>query len=210
MNRILISCFAIAVCIGAPFATNAQGRPSGVKRAVEKTTTATPVEPVVDVHQEFALGTGSERWTIDDPQPQSNVSFAGRSVTLTDRMVNASTTSDGEAQLLFPVSWYEPYTSQNPELKYVVVKYRNGKADSIMAEYQPDRVSMPKDKFQPHPDGKTFYSDVAVVRQNGQVYLKQVISKGHEDGSGGFFVDMVIIYRVEDTTAKTVTATRRP
>ncbi|HQR37199.1 MAG TPA: hypothetical protein PLF26_02265 [Blastocatellia bacterium] len=210
MKRILISCFAIAVCIGAPFATNAQGRsPSGVKRATDKAP-APAAQPVVDVHQAFALGTSSERWSIDDPQPSTSVTFAGRNVSLTDRMVNASTTSDGEAQLLFPVSWYEPYQSQNPELKYVVVKYRDGKAASIMAEYQPERVSLPKDQFQPHPDGKTFYSDVAVVRQNGHVYLKQVISKGHDDGNGGYYVDMIIIYEVEDTTAKTATATRRP
>jgi hypothetical protein len=213
MNRILFSCVALMVLSTAAFAVNAQGRPpAGVKRAVEKTTSPT-VAPVVDVHEAFALGTGSERWSIDDPLPSSSVTFGGRNVSIADRMINASTTSDGEDQLLFPVSWYEPYQEQNPELKYVVVKYKNGKAASIMAEYQPDRVAMPKDQFEPYPDGKSYYSNVAVVRQNGQVYLKQVVSKGHEDGAGGFYVDMIIIYRVEDTTtpkSATAATTKRP
>jgi hypothetical protein len=117
---------------------------------------------------------------------------------IADRQVNASDTADGDKQLLFPVSWFAPYQTEDPDLKYVVVKYKNGHACSIMAEYMPDRYALPRDKFQPHPDGKSFYCDMATVRQNGHAYFKQAISQGRDDGNGNLWVDMILMYCVED------------
>lgn len=196
----LLSFLAVGVCLVIPAGVEAQSKANPKARRVADKDAVTVVKPdVIDVQATFSLSTGSEKWALNDALPVGAVEFGGKRVSLDDRLVNSSVTTDGEQQLLFPVSWFEPYGSTDPELKYVVVKYRDGKAASIMAEYQPDRVSLPRETFQAHPDGRTFYSDVAVHRQDGQVYLKQVTSKGKDDGKGGLYVDMVMIYRVTDT-----------
>ncbi len=215
MKNGLLSFLAVSVCLAIPAGADAQSKPGPKARRVADNAAVDVVKPAtIDVQATFTLSTTSERWTLNDPLPAGNVDFGGKRLTFDDRMVNSSTTTDGEQQLLFPVSWFEPYSSTNPDIKYVVVKYRDGKAATIMAEYVADRVSMPREAFQPYPDGRSFYSDVAVYRQDGQVYLKQVTSKGKDDGKGGLYVDMVMIYRVQDTmpapAATKATTARKP
>lgn len=206
MKRILLLVVAVHLTVLAPSLARAQSRPA----RHETTKGAAPTQQITNIHDTFGLATPEERWSLDDALPNGAVDFAGKKLSLDDRKVNVSTNPDGERQLLYPVSWYEPYKGQNPDLKYVVVKYRDGKARQIMAEYLPNRVSMPKASFQPHPDGKSFYSDVSTVRQEGQLYFKQAISQGREDGKGGLWVDMVVMYSMEDTPAPKPTASRRP
>lgn len=198
MKNGFVSFLAVSVCLVVPVGAAAQSK-NTARRVADKNGVAVVKPAVIDVQATFSLSTASERWSLDDPLPVGQVSFGGKRLSLDDRLVNASQTNEGDAQLLFPVSWFEPYSSADPVLKYVVVKYRGGKATSIMAEYVADRFSMPRDSFQAHPDGRSFYSDVAIHRQDGQVYLKQMTSKGKDDGKGGLFVDMVMIYRVVDT-----------
>lgn len=212
MKNGTLSFFAVSVCLVVSVGANAQAKSGPTARRVADKPAVAVVKPaVIDVQATFSLSTSSERWSLNDPMPVGQVPFGGKSLSFDDRLVGASMTTEGEHQLLFPVSWFEPYGSADPAIKYVVVKYRDGKASSIMAEYVPDRVSMPRETFQAHPDGRTFYSDVAVHRQDGQVYLKQMTSKGKDDGKGGLYVDMVMIYRITDTAppaapAKGVTA----
>jgi len=208
MKRILFLALAAHMAFALPSLTSAQTR--GGRRAEPKPAPAAPV-PVaeVEIRTAFALATPAEHWALEDPMPANVVDFGGKKLSLDDRQVNASDNADGEHQLLFPVSWFEPYQDQNPDLKYVVVKYKNGKACSIMAEYLPNRISMPRATFQAHPDGKSYYSDVATVRQEGHVYYKQAISQGKDDGKGGLWVDMIVMYCMEDKTSKP-TASRRP
>lgn len=201
----LLSILVVSLCLAAPAGAGAQSRPGPQgRRVVDKEVKPAVVEAkpviVVDIPSTFSLSTGSERWALDDPLPAQSVDFSGQRMSFTDRQVNASVSSDGADQLLFPVSWFPRYSDVNPDVKYVVVKYKDGKAYQIMAEYLPERQSMPKESFQLYPDGKSFYSNVSVVRQDGQVYLKQVTSKGVDDGKGGYYLDMLIIYRVEDKT----------
>lgn len=213
MKNGLLSFLAVSVCLAVPLGVDAQSKTAPKARRVADKDVVTVVKPeAVDVRATFSLATSSEKWALNDPVPVGNVDFAGKRLTFDDRLVNSSMTTDGEQQLLFPVSWFEPYGSADPDIKYVVVKYRDGKAASIMAEYVADRVSLPRESFQAHPDGRTFYSDVAVYRQDGQVYLKQVTSKGKDDGKGGLFVDVVMIYRVQDTApaVKATTARKTP
>jgi hypothetical protein len=208
MKRILFLALAAHLAFALPSLASAQTR--GGKRVDTRPAPAAPAPaPEVDIHSAFALATPAERWALEDPMPASVVDFGGKKISLDDRQVNASDNSDGEHQLLFPVSWFEPYQSQNPDLKYVVVKYKDGKACSIMAEYLPNRLSMPRASFQPHPDGKSFYSDVSTVRQEGHIYYKQAISQGKDDGKGGLWVDMVVMYCMDDTTSKPAVA-RKP
>ena len=208
MKRILFLALAAHVAFAAPSLAGAQTR--GGKRVDPKPAPAVAVPaPEVDIRSAFVLRTPAEHWALDDPMPASTVDFGGKKISLDDRQVNSSDNSDGEHQILYPVSWFEPYQSQNPDLKYVVVKYKDGKACSIMAEYLPNRVSMPRTSFQPHPDGKSFYSDVATVRQEGHIYFKQAISQGKDDGKGGLFVDMVVMYCQDDKTSKPAVA-RKP
>ena len=211
MKNGLLSFLAVSVCLAIPAGAAAQSKTEPKARRVADKDAVAVVKPaVIDVRATFSLSTNTERWTLNDPLPTGNVEFGGKRLTFDDRQVNSSMTTDGEQQLLFPVSWFEPYGSADPEIKYVVVKYRDGKAATIMAEYVADRVSLPRESFQAHPDGRTFYSDVAVYRQDGQVYLKQVTSKGKDDGKGGLFVDMIMIYRVQDTMpAPTVAAGKK-
>jgi hypothetical protein len=167
---------------------------------------APKAEPVkapdpVDIRATFGLTTPSEQWALEDPMPERSVKFGDKQISIDERMVNVSASSDGQRQYLFPVSWFEPYQSTNPDIKYVVVKYKNGRACSIMAEYLPNRLALPKAEFQAHPDGKTYYSDVAIVRHEGHLYLKQAISQGKDDGRGGLWVDMMVMYCTEDKSA---------
>ncbi|MCC6745958.1 MAG: hypothetical protein IT175_19000 [Acidobacteria bacterium] len=201
MRNGILSFFAVSVCLAVSAGANAQSKSGATARRVADKPAVSVVKPaVIDVKTTFSLSTPSENWSLDDPMPVGQVQFGTQRLSLDDRMINSSLTPDGENQLLFPVSWFEPYGSADPILKYVVVKYKNGKATSIMAEYVEGRFSMPRESFQAHPDGHSFYADVAVHRQDGQVYLKQMTSKGKEDGRGGLYVDMVMIYRVVDTT----------
>jgi hypothetical protein len=117
---------------------------------------------------------------------------------LADRQVNDSSIGETERQVFFPVSWFEPYQAQNPDIKYVVVKYRGGKAYTIMAEYLPERLAFPRAEFKQHPDGKTFYKDLATLRQGGKFYMKQAFSNGVEDGKGNLWVTMVMVYVVPE------------
>jgi hypothetical protein len=196
------------VVLGATLApaAAAQSRPAAPKpRPTAKAAAIRPGEPAkepqpVDLRATFTLGTSTENWCLDDPIPTDSIEFGGRRMSLDERMVNVSRSSDGQTQYLFPVSWFEPYQSTSPDLKYVVVKYKDGKACSIMAEFLPNRVAMPRAEFQAHPDGRTYYSDVAVVRHGGSVYLKQAISQGKDDGKGGLWVDMILLYSTEDKT----------
>jgi hypothetical protein len=210
MKRILVPVVAVYLAVLTPCLATAQTH--SAKRVPAKPEVTKPevtTQPVVDIRDTFALETSSEHWALEDPIPPGSVDFGGRKLSLDERQVGVSTSNDGEKQLLFPVSWFEAYQGQNPELKYVVIKYRDGRACSIMAEYQPDRVALPKANFKPHPDGKSFYSDVAVVRQAGHVYLKQVVSQGHDDGKGGLWVDMVVMYCLQDKTSSANPASAR-
>jgi hypothetical protein len=201
MKRILIVVLAVVAC--APLAAARSKAPGQRARPAAKAPAARP-EPSrerVDIHASFALATPSENWALEDPMPAGGIAFGGKRLSLDERMVNVSTSADGQHQYLFPVSWYAPYQGANPDLKYVVVKYKDGKTASIMAEYLPNRLSLPRADFQAHPDGRSFYSDVAVVRQDGRVYLKQAISNGKDDGKGGLYVDMLVFYVTEDKSA---------
>jgi hypothetical protein len=197
MKRIAVPLAALGLVLAFAFTAYPQARPG--RPAAESAAQKAP-EPV-DLRESFSLATSSERWTIEDPMPSNDVAFATRRISLEERKASPSDTSDGMKQLLFPVSWFEAYQGQETDIKYVVVKYKDGKACSIMAEYLPERMSLPKESFEKHPDGRTFYQNAAVVRQNGQVYLKQLISQGREDGKGGLWIDMVFIYCTPDKTA---------
>jgi hypothetical protein len=208
VKRILVLVAAVHVALLAPCLAPAQSPPA--KRAPAPAA-APPAEALVDIRDAFGLVTPRERWSLEDAMPNGSVDFGGKAVTFADRKVVVSAYSDGDPQLFYPVSWYEPYRGQSLDLKYVVVRYKGGKACSITAEYLPDRVSMPKESFQPHPDGKSFYSDVSTVRQNGHVYYKQAISGGREDGKGGLWVDMLVMSCAEDAApAPKATASTRP
>ena len=203
MKRILVWVLAVTVLGATAFA---QSRPGPQRQRPAPKAEPVKAPDPVDIRATFALVTPSEQWALEDPMPAGSVKFGDRQLTFDERMVNISTNADGQQQYLFPVSWFEPYQGSNPDIKYVVVKYKAGRACSIMAEYLPNRLAMPRSEFQAHPDGRTFYSDVAIVRQSGHVYLKQAISQGKDDGRGGLWVDMMLIYCTEDKAA----VTRKP
>jgi hypothetical protein len=207
MNRVLILAAVAHVTLLVPSFASAQSRP--VRREPAKADA--PIQEVVDISDTFGVGTPAERWSLDDAIPVGAVDFDGKKVTLDARKVKTSTGADGERQLLYPVSWYEAYEGQNPDIKYVVVKYKHGKAFMIMVEYLPNRVSMPKASFQRHPDGQSYYCDLSTARQEGQAYFKQAISQGRDDGNGGFWVDTVVMYSTVDAAAPTKSnVARRP
>jgi hypothetical protein len=198
MKRILI--WLIAITALAPIASAQSRQPAQRPRPAPKAEQVKAPDPV-DIRATFALATQSEQWALEDPMPVGTVKFGDRQISIDERKVNVSTSSDGQQQYLFPISWFEPYQTANPDIKYVVVKYKEGRACSIMVEYLPKRVALPRAEFQAHPDGKTFYSDVAIVRHEGHVYLKQAISQGGDDGKGGLWVDMMLMYCTEDRSA---------
>jgi hypothetical protein len=206
MKRTLVLFVAVFLALVAPSAGTAQTR--SVKRPV--TARPEPVPDPVVIRDAFALTTPNERWSLDDPIPSASVLVAGKTVTLTDRLANKSVSPDGETQILYPVSWYQPYEGKNPDIKYVVVRYKAGRACSVMAEYLPNRVAMPKASFQAHPDGHSYYSDVETVRQDGRAFYKQAISSGRSDGKGGLFVDMMVMYAVDDKPAAVASGATRP
>lgn len=176
-------------------ASRAVGRPAAAAPAKA----AAPQPEPVDVAEVFAVATAAERWALEDAMPNGVVAFAGERLSFADRLVNATNSVTGERQLLFPVSWFERYQETGPDLKFVVVRYRNGRACQIVAEYLPQRLSIPREQFVRHPDGKSYYSDLSVARQDGRVYMKQAISQGADDGKGGLWVDTVVIYCTEQT-----------
>lgn len=195
-------CIALAVAslFVACATVFADSQVKSVRREPAKPASPKPPEHV-EIKDTFVLATPFERWALDDPEPSADVQFGGKSLPLESRQITKSLTDDGADQYFFPVGWYEAYSSQPPSLKYVVVKYKNGKTCQVMAEYQPQSYVLPKADFEPHPDGKTFYSNIAVARQDGQIYLKQAISQGRDDGHDGLYVDMLVMYCVPDTTA---------
>jgi hypothetical protein len=193
MKRNVFSLLLLMGVAAAPAVDgSAQTRAARSARVAKTAATAAAPAPV-DVSSVFSVATGAERWAIEEPMPSKTVAFGGAALTLADRQVGVSTGSEGGYQLLFPVSWYPRYQEANPELKYVVVRYRDGRAILIIAEYNADRVSLPKEKFQRHPDGKTWYADLELVRQNGHVYAKQAISHGRPDGKGGLWVETIML-----------------
>lgn len=197
MKRILLVLFVGLVTV-APAPTTAQ---THTRSRTAPAPAERPKADPVDIAKTFVVATQRERWSLEDRMPVDAVAFAGASLSLEERMVNISQSPDGMKQFLFPVSWFDKYQDSTPEIKYVVVKYKDGVACSIMAEYLPNRMAMPKADFQPYPDGRGYYSDVAVVRQGGHVYYKQVTSQGNADGKGGLYVDMLLMYCVEDKSA---------
>lgn len=203
MNRLKrTAVIALFVSLSTTYSVGAS-TPSPAQKAKPTPSTASqPQQPDVDIATTFSIETSFEHWALLDPMPTQDVSVGTHRYSLSDRLVNTSETGDGLTQLLFPVSWFEPYQEKNPEIKYVVVKYKEGKACFIMAEYQPERFSLPKDGFEQHPDGKTVYKDLMVFRKDNNIYLKQAISKGEEDGRGGYWVDTMLIYFVERAPAK--------
>lgn len=205
MKRILISLIAISVI--TPAAAALPRPPAQRQRTAPKADVVKAPDPV-DIRSTFALATQSEQWALEDPMPVGTVKFGDRQISIDERMINVSTSTDGQQQYLFPISWFEPYQTANPDIKYVVVKYKDGRACSIMVEYLPKRLALPKADFQAHPDGRTFYSDVAIARQAGRVYLKQAISQGGDDGRGGLWVDMMVMYCTEDRSATTKAAAK--
>ena len=196
-HKFLFVIFLIGVATAPSIDGIAQTRggraPRTTRVEVKAATTATPPPAPVDVATVFAVSTGAERWAIDEPMPSAATALDGSPVTLADRQVGISTGADGGYQLLFPVSWYSAYEGKNPELKYVVVRYRDGRACLIVAEYNAERVSMPRARFQAHPDGKSWYADLETVRQDGRLYTKQAVSAGKSDGKGGLWIESVML-----------------
>lgn len=180
----------------------------GARHVAGKTNAATA--EAVNIRDAFGFETPAERWSLEDPLPVERISFSGKPLTFAERQINASVSAQGERQLMFPISWFAGYEGQQSDLKYVVIRYRDGKACSILAEYQPNRVALPKEEFQRHPDGTSFYSDVATVRQNGLVYYKQAISKGVADGKGGLYVDSMLMYCAAEKPLRSTASNRQP
>lgn len=197
LRIIVVLSVCVALQLGQP--TQAQTRK---KQPAQKPSApvrqASAVEPEVDLRETFSLGTNAERWVLDDPMPTSRVRFGDRMLSLDDRQINAVKIAENEDQYLYPISWFEPYQTANPDLKYVVIKSKEGRISSIMAEYLPEHVSMPSEGFEPYTDGKSLYKDVAVVRKDGFLYLKQVVSSGKKDPSGKLYIDMAIIYKIKE------------
>src|SRR6186997_2234357 len=122
MKRILI--WLIAVTVIAPAALAQSRQPAQKPRPAAKAEAVKAPEPV-DIRSTFTLATQSEQWALEDPMPVGSVKFGDRNLSIGERMVNVSTSSDGQQQYLFPVSWFEPYQAANPDIKYVVVKYKD-------------------------------------------------------------------------------------
>jgi hypothetical protein len=173
--------------------------PSGVIAQVRGSAKPAAPPQEVNINEVFAISTPSERWTLGDPQPSGSVSFAGKSLTFEERMIAESKTGTGGTQLLFPVAWFEPYQANNPELRYVIVKYDAGKATTVIAEYQRQRFALPRDGFNPTADGKSFYKDLNFVVKGDRAFVKQAISRGEEDGKGNLWIDSVLIYSAAHT-----------
>src|SRR5690242_14456481 len=104
MKRMFLLVVALHVALVSPGMAAAQSKP--VKRVSARPESAP--DPVV-ISDAFALATQNERWSLDEPSPAATVRFAGKAVTLDERKVNSSVSANGERQILFPVSWYEPY-----------------------------------------------------------------------------------------------------
>lgn len=204
MQRCLALTVAFLFSLGAT--VFADGQTKQIRRDGPRSTVPKGSEHV-EIRDTFALVTPFERWSLEDPLPTTGVVFDGKALTADQRRVNKSVASDGDDQWLFPVSWYEPYAGQPPSIKYVVVKYKAGKACNVMAEYLPQTYALPKADFAAHPDGKSFYCDMAIARQNGLMYLKQAISTGKDDGHDRYWVDFVVLYCIPDATAL---PTKRP
>lgn len=211
MKRQITFLLAAGIVLTTSSATDAQVRGSKNARPVAARSAApAPAPEPVDVRTVFNVATTSESWSIDDALPRASVPFSGRQVSLEERQVNASKGLAGDEQLLFPISWHPAYAEADPHLKYVVVRYHDGRAHYIIAEYMPEKFSLPRDQFQLHPDGKTYYADLAFARQDGKLYSKQAISQGKGDGRGGLFVDTIILSCTEDTKAISQKSATKP
>jgi hypothetical protein len=157
--------------------------------------------PPVAIAQVFTVTTGQEKWTLDDPIPGQTILFAGRPMTLEERQVNASTSRTGETQMVFPISWHAAYASARSEVKLVVVRFDAKVARSIVAEYEPDRVSMPRADFTYDEAGKQYYRTLSYETQNGKSYVKQALSSGRTDAAGNLWVDRLVLYSVDTPPA---------
>ena len=197
---VLITCAILA----------AQAAATQSSRANTQSSTVAP--PAVPVAEAFSISTSSEKWALDDPVPIDTVQFGGKKITYQERQVTATVAPGGERQLVFPVSWYGPYQGIQGDLKFIVVRYDNKRARTIMAEYERDRLSMPKSDFKYDASGKRYYRDISFVRQGGMMYIKQALSSGTEDGKGNYWVDAIVMYSVDDPTpaAATTTTKKKP
>ena len=202
MNRALVSLLIIVCICSVTVDSFAQSRrrsapPQSKTTAVRAAETVEP-EPEVDIPSVFSISTTAENWTIDQPVSKVSCRFDNASMPFDQRQVNIVPIGENENQYLFPVSWFEPYQGKDPALKYVVVKTKNGQIYSIMAEFLPKRFSLPSEGFEPYTDGKSLYKDVAVYRKDGSVYLKQAVTSGEQDGQGGYYVDIMVIYKLKE------------
>jgi hypothetical protein len=185
----------------------AQQATRAASKAAPTATVSAPA-PVV-VAEVFAVATGKEKWTLGDPVPGQTVLFSGRPMTLEERQINVSDSGSGERQFVYPINWYGPYSSADSDLRLVVVRYDATGARTIIADYMPERVAMPKADFTFDPAGKQYYRNLSFHSQDGLMYVKQAISSGKADAAGNLWVDRLVVYSVDQPPAQSAPAAKR-
>ena len=111
MKRIAVPLAALGLVMAFAFAAYPQARNAQAPAAAAAQKAPEPVDLAV----QFSIATNAERWTIEDPMPTTDVAFGSKRMPLAERMTNPSDTSDGMKQLVYPVSWFEPYMGQSPD-----------------------------------------------------------------------------------------------
>jgi hypothetical protein len=132
------------------------------------------------------------------------VLFDGSPLPVGSRRLSKSVTATGTTDVTFPIADYIFYEQDEPKsnVQSVVGRYEQGRLTAIYVFYRPQTVSMPRDGFTPMANGKHYYKTIASAPNGNGTYMKQAISNGRNDPSGGLWIDTIAISNVRTASAK--------
>jgi hypothetical protein len=204
MRRAYVLFIATALVCGLASPAAAQ------KRAARSAQKKAP--PAAEVPLEtFTFSTIHESWRLGDPEPTHSVVFDGQPLPIGSRRITRSATTTGATDLTFPISDFVFYEQdpEKPKVNSVIARYEDGKLTAIYVFYKPQSYALARDGFAPMANGKSFYKTLASRKGDDTTYLKQAVSNGLDDPSGGLWVETIAISAVRQGAPATRVADTR-